>query len=118
MLESIKNIWQTLNAVGFFPAVTLTAFGLYFILIQWLKMDKRKAAPWPMIVSFIGQLSLAWPQDRPVVGIVPDVVNIIYMGIAQAVAAVGIYSFADKYGLMDKLGGILGKKLDSVDTPK
>lgn len=110
MIEYLKNIWLTLNAIGFYPAVMLTGFGLYFILVQWLGMDKKKSAPWILIVSFVGQLAFVQPKTMF------DIVNVIFMGMAQAVAAIGIYSFADKYGLMDKFGKMIGRKIEKDES--
>jgi hypothetical protein len=110
MFESIKNIWLTLNAIGFFPMVTITGFVLYFLMIQWFLVEKKLSAEFVLAVSFIGQLAFDWPKTMP------DIVNVIFMSFAQAVAAIGLYSFADKYGLMDKIGKLIGRKIENEKT--
>ena len=111
MLESIKNIWLTLNAIGFFPMVTITGFILYALMVQWFGADKKTSAEFVLLISFIGQLAFDWPITMQ------DGINVIFMGFAQAVASIGLYSFADKYGLMDKIGRLIGKKIEEDPKP-
>src|SRR3990172_8769793 len=111
MLESIKNIWLTLNAIGFFRMVTITGFILYALMVQWFGADKKTSAEFVLLISFIGQLAFDWPITMQ------DGINVIFMGFAQAVASIGLYSFADKYGLMDKIGRLIGKKIEEDPKP-
>lgn len=109
MLESIKNVWTMLEAVGFYPWVTFAGLAVYFIIRQrWAANDDhaRRAAWVPVLISFIGQLGYAWPKTAQ------DIFQCFTMGIVQAGVSLGVYSFLDKYGITDRLGRIVQKKLD------
>jgi hypothetical protein len=108
MIESIQNIYAVLVAVQLFPMVTLAAAGAYFITRQ--RFDNAKAAVWvPVGISFVGQLAFAWPDN------IPGVFTAFTMGWVQAGLAIGGYSFLDKYGIMERAGKLVQKKMDKGD---
>jgi hypothetical protein len=105
MLESIQNTYSILKAVQLFPEVMLAALAAYFIVRQ--RYDNAKWAVWlPVSISFIGQASFAWPKSTQ------DAFMCFTMGWVQAGIAIGAYSFLDKYGITDRLGKIVQKKID------
>lgn len=104
-METINILYATLKAVQLFPEVALAALGAYFIVRQ--RYDVEKWAVWiPVGISFIGQLSFAWPSNMQ------GAFMCFTMGWVQAGIAIGAYSFLDKYGITDKLGKIVQKKMD------
>lgn len=111
MIESIQNVYRLMWAVNLFPEVMLAALAAYFIVRQ--RYDVEKWAVWiPVGISFIGQLSFAWPKNTQ------DIFTCFTMGWVQAGIAIGCYSFLDKYGIMDRAGKIVQKKMDDkTDTP-
>ena len=112
MIESISNVYLILNSIQLFPLVTLSALGAYFITRQ--RYDGEKWAVWiPVGISFMGQLSFAWPKNMQ------DVFMCFTMGWVQAGIAIGAYSFLDKYGITDRFGKLVQKKIeDKTDAPK
>lgn len=105
MIEKIQNIYMILVAVQLFPMVTLAALGCYFIIRQ--RYGGAQKAVWvPVAMSFIGQLAFAWPKS------VQDVFMGFTMGMVQAGLAIGIYSFLDKYGITDRFGKLVQKKIE------
>ena len=109
MIEKIQNVYSILVAVQLFPMVTLAALGCYFIVRQ--RYEAAKIAVWaPVGMSFIGQIAFAWPTT------VQDLFMSFTMGVVQAGLAIGIYSFADKYGLPDRLGKLVQKKMEDKNA--
>ena len=106
MLDSIKNVWLTLHAVNLFPEVAGAALAAYFIFRHMMGWDARKAVWIPVGISFISQAAFAWPKDAQ------GIFMCVTMGIFQAGVAMGLYSMADKYGWIDKVGRLVGKKID------
>jgi hypothetical protein len=108
MSEAIKNVYQMMWAVNLFPEVMLAALAAYFIVRQ--RYDLAKWAVWvPVIISFIGQLAFAGPVSTQ------DAFACFTMGWVQAGLAIGAYSFLDKYGIMDRAGRIVQKKMDTEE---
>ena len=58
------------------------------------------------VVSVAGQLSLYWPDNSHTAAI--DV----FMALGQVGVASFIYTFVEKFGILDRLGHIVQKKLD------
>lgn len=105
MLESIQNVYSIMKAVQLFPEVMFAALAAYFIVRQ--RYDAEKWAVWvPVCISFIGQLAYAWPNN------LQGGFMCFTMGWVQAGLAIGGYSFLDKYGITDRLGKIVQKKMD------
>jgi len=109
MIEKIQNVYSILVAVQLFPMVTLAALGCYFIVRQRYA-DAQKAVWVPVVMSFIGQVAFAWPKD------IQDVFMSFTMGMVQAGLAIGIYSFLDKYGITDRLGKFVQKKMEDKNA--
>lgn len=107
MLESIQNVYKLLWAVNLFPEVMLAALAAYFITRQRYDSSAKWAVWIPVGISFVGQLAFDWPKNAQ------GWFTCFTMGWIQAGMALGIYSFADKYGLMDRAGKIVQKKMDS-----
>lgn len=111
-MDTIMNIWNTMRAVNLFPEVIALALGCYFIVKDKMGLDPRKATYVPLALAFIGQLAFSWPKDAQ------DVVMDLTMGLLNSFLAIGLYSFADKFGLLDKLGKRAGKAIDGGDDAK
>lgn len=105
MMESIQTIYTMLVAVQLYPMVTLSALGAYFIVRQ--RYDAARWAVWiPVVISFIGQMAFSFPTN------VQGAFTCFTMGWVQAGLAIGGYSFLDKYGITDRFGRIVQKKMD------
>lgn len=106
MIETFKNVILTLHGFNLYPEVALFCLCAYFIVRQWLKIiDIRYSIYIPIIASFIGEYAFT-----PKIADAQDVVMFFVLSVIQAGVAVGAYSMADKYGLMDKLGGLISRK--------
>ena len=96
--------------------VGLAALAGYFICRQ--RYGVEKWAVWiPVVVSFAGQMAFAWPKS------VQDAFMCFTMGMIQAGLAIGAYSFLDKYGITDRVGRLVQKKIDdkaegAADAPR
>lgn len=106
MFESIRNAWTNLEAIGFYPWVSISALGVYFVMRAVMGYDKRKAVPFVLVGCAIGQLYYAFPKD------VPGVVGVLFFALLQTVVSIGIYSFAEYFGLIDRLGKLAQKKME------
>ena len=106
MLESIQNVYATMKAVQLFPEVMLAALAAYFITRQRYDSSAKWAVWIPVGISFVGQLAFAWPSNAQ------GAFTCFTMGWIQAGLAIGAYSFLDKYGIMDRAGKIVQKKMD------
>lgn len=105
MLESIHTVYGIMKAVQLYPEVMLAAIAAYFIIRQ--RYDAERWSVWvPVVISFIGQLAYAWPND------LQGAFMCFTMGWVQAGLAIGGYSFLDKYGITDRIGKIVQKKMD------
>lgn len=105
-METVMSVYSTLRAVQLFPEVMLAALAAYFIIRQRYDNSAKWAVWVPVGISFVGQLSFAWPKDAQ------DVFMGFTMGWVQAGIALGVYSFLDKYGITDRIGKIVQKKID------
>lgn len=104
-MGELLNTWIMLHAVGFYPEITLFALAIYFLVRQWFNIKLRFTIYIPIIVSFIGEFIFVCPKNLQ-----DFLINIIW-AFVQAGLVTGIYSMADKYNLMDKLGGFIGTKV-------
>lgn len=114
MFEALKNVWLQLRGMNIYVEVTFAAFLAYFFIRHMLEVDVKKAVWVPVLVSFLGQLAytlqaLASGHDHFDIA---DGVMVLFMTLFQAGMASMMYTVAEKYGLIDKIGAILGKKLD------
>lgn len=106
MIETFKNVLVTLHSLNFFPEVALFALAAYFIVRQWLKaVNPRYAIYIPIIASLLGEYAFTSELKD-----MQDCLMMFVLGVIQAGVAVGIYSMADKYGLMDKVGDAISKR--------
>ena len=109
-METIANIYKTLQAVNFYFEVTIACLGVYFLAKNLWIMDKAKSSYIVIAISFIGQVAFSSMKDMQ------DAFMIVTMGIVQSVVAIGAYSFLESYGIWDKIGTGLskftGKKID------
>ena len=114
MLEQIQNVWTTMRAVNLFPEVILLSLGAYFVAKDKMGIEASRATYVPLALAFIGQIAFAWPKD------LQDVFMDLTMGLVNSFLAIGLYSFADKFGLIDKLGKRAGQTIDggnNASTP-
>lgn len=109
-METAKNIYLTLKAIGFYPEVALAALGAYFIVRQRYDASAKWAVWVPVVVSFIGQMAFNWPDSMQ------DIFMAMLMCWLQAGVAIGAYSFIDKYGLADRAGKLVQKKMEDKDA--
>ena len=106
MFEKIVNVINTLHGFNLYPEVALFCLCAYFIVRQWLKIiNIRYSIYIPIIAAFIGEYAFT-----PKIEDFQDVVMFIVLSTIQAGFAVGLYSMADKYGVVDKIGGWVGNK--------
>ncbi len=114
MIEAIKNVWLTLRGMNIYIEVTLAAFLAYFWLRHMMDVDVKKAVWIPVLVCLLGQVAYALQglAERGGKFGLDDFFMILFMTAFQAGAASMIYTVAEKYGLVDKFGAMLGKKLD------
>lgn len=114
MIESIKNVWMMLRGMNIYLEVTIAAFFVYFFVRNMTSMDIKKAVWVPIAVCFLGQL--AYTLQALTAGHdsfdLADGIMVVFMSFFQAGMSAMAYSIAEKNGLIDKLGRILGKKLD------
>lgn len=105
-METLKNAWINLEAVGFYPWVSIAALGVYFVMRAIMGYEKGKAVPFVLLGCAIGQLYYAFPKDAP------GIVGVLFFALLQTVVSIGIYSFAEYFGLIDRLGKLAQKKMD------
>jgi len=116
MPESIQNVIDYLIGVQLHPLVTLVTFIIIALGRQRFEeaetdpARKRKIGQWVLCIasgfSVAGQLILYWPKTGQTAAICA------FMSIAQVGAASFIYTYAEKWGLMDRLGRMVQKKMD------
>lgn len=108
ILKSITDVYGVMKFLQLFPEVMLAALAAYFIVRQRYGLERWSV--WvPVGISFIGQLSFAWP------GTFQQGFMCFTMGWIQAGIAIGAYSFLDKYGIMDRAGKLVQRKIDSAE---
>jgi hypothetical protein len=114
MLESIKNVWFTLRGMNIYVEVPVAAFFAYFFIRHMMDMEVKKAVWVPVLVCLIGQL--AYTLQALAAGKesfdMADAIMVLFMALFQSGLSSMAYTIAEKNGLIDKLGIILGKKLD------
>jgi hypothetical protein len=114
MLESIKNVWLSLRGMNFYLEVTMAAFVAYFWLRHIMDIDIKKAVWVPFLVSLIGQFAYGLQhaaEIKETFGL-DDVLMAAFMALLQGGLASMAYSMAEKYGWIDRLGAMVGKKID------
>lgn len=105
-METLKNVYLTLTAIGFYPEVAAAALGAYFIVRQRYDASVKWSIWVPVVISFIGQMAFNWPKSMQ------DIFMAALMCWMQAGIAIGCYSFIDKYGLADRAGRLVQKKIE------
>lgn len=110
-MQTVKDMYSLLTAIQLFPEVMAAALAAYFIVRQ--RYDMEKWAVWvPVVISYTGQMAFAWPKTMQ------DVFMCFTMGMIQAGLALGAYSFLDKYGITDRFGRFVQKKIDDKTDAK
>lgn len=121
MLEEIRNVWLSLRGMNIYVEVIAAAFFAYFWL-RGVKDINPKIATWiPFIVSLVGQVAYMVQDNlakhEPAMG-TGDGIMALFMAFFTGGAASMVYSMADKYGWIDKIGNAVGKKMDSTTDSK
>lgn len=116
-MQAIENFWMTLRGMNIYLEVTVAAFAAYFWVRHMMNWSLKVSVWIPLLVCFLGQIAytlqdLSAKNDS--LGI-DDGFMIIFMSFFQAGMASMFYSVAEKYGLIDKLGMMLGKKIDKIE---
>lgn len=116
MPEYIQNIIDYLIGIQLHPIVSLVVFIVIALGRQrWeeVEVDRVKArriGQWVLLValavSIVGQLAVYWPKTGQGVAI-----N-LFMSLAQVGVASFVYTYAEKWGVMERLGRRVQKKLD------
>lgn len=119
MIEDFKNVFMTLRGMNIYLEVILGAFLAYFWL-RGVKDMNPKLATWiPFGVALLGQFAYEI-QDNVSKGQAimntADFIMALFMAFFTGGAASMVYSMADKYGWIDKVGVAIGKKIDK-DSP-
>lgn len=105
-METIKNAWINLEAIGFYPWVSIAALGIYFVMRAVMNKEKGQAVPFVMGGCTLGQLYFAFPKS------IEAGVGVIFFALLQTVVSIGVYSFAEFFGIIDRLGKLAQKKID------
>ena len=109
-MDTFKSIYLNLASMRIYLEVTFAAVACYFLVRQRWDEEGKKAVWVPVVISFIGQLGFGFPKDAD------DWFMAFTMSVVQAGLAVGIYSFVDKYGLADRAGKLVQKKMEAQDA--
>lgn len=110
MIETIKNGWINLQAVGVYPLITIASFVGYMLFVQMFLWDKRRAFWVAVSISLLGQIYYSLLPDK--IDIPETIAGVLFFTVLQAIFSVGLYSFLDKYGLMDRVGKLMQKKIE------
>lgn len=126
MIESLKNAWVNLEVIGFYPWVSIIALGVYFLMRAI--MDKTKAQSIGFVTGgiAIAQAYIMFPKTAPDIA---GNVNIAFAVISwtlglgmwtllQLVASIGLYSFAEAFGIIDRVGKLIQAIIDKVTREK
>lgn len=116
MPEIVKNVWDYLVGVQLHPLVTLVVLIVIALGRQrWEEAEtdpvkKRKVGQNVLLVallsSIFGQFALYWPINSHAAAIC------VFMAIGQVGVASFGYTYAEKWGIMDRVGNIVKKKID------
>jgi len=104
MIESFKSALDTLHAMKCYPEVLLLASGLYYICRYHLAWGPKKSQYVPVVCSFVGIFGYLWPKTAQ------DVINILVIGGMHAFISIGVYSYAEKRGWVDRVGEMIENK--------
>lgn len=107
MIQFIKDWLEPFHSVYFYPEIAAGCFLIYFVLYQRYP-EKIGWLMWiPLPLSFSGSLAFfTWPTH-------PQAWNlVIFWSFVQWGLGIAVYSFADKYGWMDKFGVKVQKKIE------
>ena len=121
MLDIVKSVIDYLIGIQLHPLVSLVVFMVIAIGRQkWEEAEpdptlRRKKGQWVLLValwlSVLGQLALYWPQTGQAAAIC------IFMALGQVGVSSFAYTYAEKWGVMDRVGRIVQKKLDDKGAP-
>jgi hypothetical protein len=114
MFESFKNVWMSLRGMNFYLEVTVAAFVAYFWLRHIMEIDVKKAVWVPFLVSLVGQFAygLQYASNNKQAFGLDDVIMALFMSLLQGGLASMVYTMAEKNGWIDKLGSMVGKKME------
>ena len=115
MFESLKNVWLSLRGMNFYLEVTAAAFVAYFWLRHIMDVDIKKVVWVPFLVSLIGQFAYGLQHTTEIkepFGF-DDVLMAAFMALLQGGLASMVYTMAEKYGWINKLGSLIGKKIEA-----
>jgi len=115
-MDFINDVIQYLIGIQLHPMVTLVVFMVIAIGRQRFEeveadvIKKRKIGQHVLLialaVSIVGQLALYWPRTGQTAAIC------IFMSLAQIGVASFGYTYAEKWGIMDRVGKMVQKKMD------
>lgn len=126
MIEHIKNGWVNLESVGFYPWVSIIALGVYFIMRAIAGKEKWQAISFVAGGIAVAQASMMFPEKAPEISgnlniafaLVSWLLGLAMWTLLQLVVSVGLYSFAEAFGLVDILGKAARNAIDKVTKDK
>lgn len=110
MIQVIVDWFTMMHGLFFYPEVAAGCFFVYFVLRQRWDTEGKWSILVPVPLSFIGMLAFDWPNSPQGWSLA------IFMSGLQWALGISFYSFADKYGWMDKFGSRIAKKIEE-DIP-
>lgn len=115
-MDMIKAVFEYMVGVQLHPMVT--AVVLIVIAIGRQRWEECEPDPVKarkmgqrvllvaLVISILGQLSLYWPANSH------DAAICVFMALGQVGVASFGYTYAEKWGIMDRIGRIVQKKMD------
>jgi len=116
MPESVQNVIDYLIGIQLHPVVTVVVFIVLalgrqrFEEVQEAWADRRRVGQWVLLAAFVvsacGQWAVYWPTKGQ------DMAISLFMSLGQVGIASFVYTYAAQWGIMDRLGKIVQKKID------
>lgn len=110
-METIKNTLTSLHEIGLWPEVLLCSLGAYFIARWWLDVGPRKSQFTPLIAALTAMFAFVWPHSPQ------DALLNLVRAVIHSFLAIGLYSWAEKRGWVDRLGDLIEKKFFPPKDP-
>jgi len=107
MIQTILDALTLLHGVYFYPEVASACFLVYFVLRQRWDPEGKWSILVPLPLSLVGMLAFSWPNSKQ------GWMLALFMTGMQWALGIAFYSFADKYGWMDRFGSRIAKKIDN-----
>lgn len=106
MLDSIYKAWVTFRAMHIYLEVTLAAFAAYYWLRHIVEIDIKKVVWVPFFVAWVGQVAFVMQYCNEINELfrLDDLIMTSFMAMLQGGVASMIYTIAEKYKLIDKIG--------------